>query len=84
MDRVVIDGFLNTIARAAWGTGVGLRRYFDSPVINGAGDALSTEVRRFGISLKFIQSGRVQQYLITGIALVVAIGILFYYLLVLA
>jgi hypothetical protein len=45
---------------------------------------LGGEVRRLGVSLKVIQSGRVQQYLIAGITLVITIGILFYYLLALA
>ncbi|MDD5370203.1 MAG: NADH-quinone oxidoreductase subunit L [Anaerolineaceae bacterium] len=84
VDRGVIDGFLHGIARGALGIGTGLRRYFDLPVVNGAGDTLGSGVRRFGVSLKVIQSGRVQQYLIAGITLVVTIGILFYYLLVLA
>jgi NADH-quinone oxidoreductase subunit L len=83
LDKGLIDGFLHAVARGAWGLGVVFRRYFDLPVINRGGDALSNGVRNTGFSLKAIQTGRVQQYLVMGIALVVALGIFFYYLLVL-
>jgi NADH-quinone oxidoreductase subunit L len=83
IDKTIIDGILHGIARGALGLGAGLRRYFDLPVINGGGDALSVGVRKTGFSLKAIQTGRVQQYLVMGIALVIALGIFFYYLLVL-
>ncbi len=45
---------------------------------------LAESVRRFGVSLRTIQTGRVQQYMIMGVFMVVAFGILFYYLLFLA
>jgi NADH-quinone oxidoreductase subunit L len=84
IDRGVIDGVLHGIAHGALGLGSILRNFFDLPVINGAGDAVSTGVKQAGSSLRVIQSGRVQQYLVTGICVMVAFGILFYFLLALA
>ncbi|HEY3343623.1 MAG TPA: NADH-quinone oxidoreductase subunit L [Anaerolineaceae bacterium] len=80
IDRGVIDGFLHAIARGALGIGSGLRNLFDLPVISGGGDLVGSGVRRLGSSLKVVQTGRVQQYLIIGLFLVVATGILFYFL----
>ncbi|HEX9012903.1 MAG TPA: proton-conducting transporter membrane subunit, partial [Anaerolineaceae bacterium] len=80
LDRGVIDGILHAVARGALGLGSGLRNFFDAPVINGGGDLVAAGVRRLGVSLKVIQTGKVQQYLIIGLFLVVAFGILFYFL----
>lgn len=84
VDRGIIDGFLHGVAHFFLWLGSFLRNLIDIPVISGGGDALAEGVNKFGFSLKPIQSGKVQQYLITGVALVVVFGILFYYLLVLA
>ena len=81
VDRGLIDGILHAIARGALGLGSGLRNFFDLPVINGGGDAVAGGVRRAGFSLKVVQTGRVQQYLIIGLFLVVTFGVLFYFLL---
>jgi NADH-quinone oxidoreductase subunit L len=82
MDRLVIDGILHTIARAAASVGGFLRNYIDKPVVNGAGDLVGESVKRFGRNFRFVQTGRVQQYMV--MALVIAFGTLFYYLFILA
>ncbi|HEX2980595.1 MAG TPA: proton-conducting transporter membrane subunit, partial [Anaerolineaceae bacterium] len=84
MDRGAIDGFIHAVARAALGLGVAFRRFFDVPVVNNGGDALAGGVKNFGFSLKPIQSGRVQQYLVTGILVMLAFVALFYFLTILA
>ena len=82
MDRLVIDGILHTIARAAFSLGGIFRNWIDKPIVNGFGDFVGESVKRFGRAFRFVQTGRVQQYMI--MALIIAFGTLFYYLFVLA
>ncbi|MGD2253111.1 MAG: proton-conducting transporter membrane subunit, partial [Anaerolineales bacterium] len=67
IDRGVIDGILHGIARLAMRIGSFLRNYIDIPVINRSADRLSDGVKRTGLILRVVQSGRVQQYLIIGL-----------------
>jgi NADH-quinone oxidoreductase subunit L len=78
LDRKIIDGFLHFIARVTFSIGGLLRNYIDKPIVNGFGDFVGESVKRLGRSGRFIQTGRVQQYMI--MALVIAFGTLFYYL----
>jgi NADH-quinone oxidoreductase subunit L len=78
LDRTVIDGFLHSVARAAQAIGSFLRNKIDLPIINGFGDAVGELTAKAGERLRFIQTGKVQQYML--IALVVAFGTLFYFL----
>jgi hypothetical protein len=54
------------------------RNYIDKPIVNGFGDFVGESVKRLGRSSRFIQTGRVQQYML--MTLVIAFGTLFYYL----
>jgi NADH-quinone oxidoreductase subunit L len=65
VDRGLIDGILDGIAQIVLWLGTIAKRLFDLPVINGTGDAIGKGIRLFGYSLKPVQSGRVQQYMIT-------------------
>jgi NADH-quinone oxidoreductase subunit L len=78
IDRMVIDGFLHLIARVTFSIGGFFRNYIDKPIVNGFGDFVGESVKRLGRSSRFIQTGRVQQYML--MALVIAFGTLFYYL----
>lgn len=78
LDRSVIDGFLHLIARVSLVTGSAFRNYIDKPVVNGFGDAVSEVVKWLGRQLRFLQTGRVQQYMV--MALIFAFGTLFVYL----
>ena len=78
MDRKIIDGFLHLIARVAFSLGGLFRNYIDKPVVNGFGDFVGESVKRIGRSARFIQTGRVQQYMV--MALIISFGTLFYYL----
>jgi NADH-quinone oxidoreductase subunit L len=78
LDRKIIDGFLHFVSRIIFSLGSILRNYIDKPVINGFGDFVGESVKRIGRSGRFIQTGRVQQYMV--MALVIAFGTLFYYL----
>jgi NADH-quinone oxidoreductase subunit L len=78
IDRLIIDGFLHTIARVLFALGSLLRNWIDKPIVNGFGDFVGETVKWFGRTFRFVQTGRVQQYLV--MALVIAFGTLFYYL----
>jgi NADH-quinone oxidoreductase subunit L len=70
LDGKVIDGALHTIAMVAGSVGTYLRRYIDLPVINGGADLIGESVKRAGRDGRVIQTGRVQGYLIVGVACV--------------
>ena len=74
MDRGVIDGTLHAIGRTSLKVGDVLRTYFDEPIINGAGDAVGQGINRFGHAFRIIQTGRIQQYLLVVMAVVVVVG----------
>ena len=68
LDRTVIDGILHAVARAAAPVGAFLRKYIDLLIVNGFGDAVGEGTKRFGRWVRPMQTGRVQMYLITGVA----------------
>jgi NADH-quinone oxidoreductase subunit L len=74
VDKGVIDGTLHLIGRAAVRLGHIFRDYFDAPVVNGAGDFVGNSVNRFGRAFRIIQTGKVQQYLLIVMAVVVVVG----------
>jgi NADH-quinone oxidoreductase subunit L len=78
IDKGVIDGFLHFIARAAWVIGSVFRFGIDTPVINGAGDALGSGTRGLGGIMRRAQNGRIQQYMIIAVLLVVVVGAIFF------
>jgi NADH-quinone oxidoreductase subunit L len=82
LDRGVIDGILHTVARFASSIGTVLRNYIDKPVVNGSGDLVGETVKRLGRTFRFIQTGRVQQYMILALVSIAAFSALFYYLMV--
>ena len=78
LDRTVIDGTLHWIAQQAFGLGGWFRDKIDGPIVNGFGDLVGSFTNRFGQVLRFVQTGRVQQYMIW--ATLLAFGGLFYFL----
>jgi NADH-quinone oxidoreductase subunit L len=74
MDRGVIDGTLHLVGRAALRLGQVFRDYFDAPVVNGSGDLVADSIKRFGRSFRVVQTGKVQQYLLVGMAIVIVLG----------
>jgi NADH-quinone oxidoreductase subunit L len=78
IDRSLIDGILHAIAWALSGVGSIFRNWIDKPVVNGIGDMVGESVKWIGRTFRFVQTGRVQQYMV--MALVIAFGTLFYYL----
>jgi NADH-quinone oxidoreductase subunit L len=78
VDRKLIDGFLHVISRVTYSIGSIFRNYIDVPIINGFGDFLGEGSKKLGKSIRVIQTGRVQQYMLIGLALVFVA--LFYYI----
>lgn len=78
IDRELIDNFLHGVAYLFLWLGSAFRRFFDVPVVNGAGDGAGKAVRQFGFALKPVQTGRVQQYMLTALAIVLVFAIIFY------
>ena len=78
MDRGAIDGFLHGVARLMLSIGPILRNYFDKPVVNGIGDFFGEGSKKLGRSMRVLQTGRVQSYMLA--ALILAFGTLFYYI----
>lgn len=81
MDKVVIDGILHSIGRAFLWLGRLVRSGFDVPVVNRGGDALAARVKNSGAAISPMQSGRVQQYMVVTITVVMVFtAILFAFL----
>ena len=66
IDKGIIDGVLHTVARATeW---VAFRnKDFDTYIVNGGSDQFVGSIGSLGDAFKYVQSGRVQQYLIVGV-----------------
>ena len=73
IDRAAIDGFLHGVGRASqrWGE---LNRLFDRYVVNSAGNLVGEAIKRFGRGLRFIQTGRIQDYLFLALVSLVIIS----------
>ncbi len=80
VDKGLLDGILHGIARLGVLLGGWLRRGFDLPVVNGGGDGIARGTRELGENLRPIQSGRIQQYMIVAISVLVLAWLVFYYL----
>jgi NADH-quinone oxidoreductase subunit L len=83
MDKGLIDGILHLFGKATAGIGTSLRNIIDKPVINGFfGDGSASLVQGTGRTLRPIQSGRVQQYMLVSLLIVLMLAGLAYYFLV--
>jgi NADH-quinone oxidoreductase subunit L len=81
MDRTVIDGILHSVARLALFIGFVLRNYFDKPVINQFFGDGTAEVFWRGQNIRYIQTGRIQSYLVGSVGVIIVIAALLYYFL---
>ncbi len=82
MDRKVIDGFLHLVARFSLFLGHAFRAYFDKPVVNELiGDGTANLVKASGRGLRFIQTGRVQYYMVVSMVLLVLFALLYFFVL---
>ncbi len=67
LDLAIIDGALHWIGETSVRLGAALRAYIDLPVVNGFGDGVGDGTKVLGRTFRYIQTGRVQQYLIVAI-----------------
>ena len=84
VDRKIIDSFLEGVARGTLAIGSFLRRYIDVAVVNRAGDASGEGVRDLGTTLRPVQTGHVQQYMLMAVLLTVVASLILIYFLVMA
>lgn len=77
IDKSVIDGFIHGIGNGSVRLGKVLRNGFDTPVINGGGDALADGTRELGTSMRKLQIGQVQLYLILAVLMAAVLGTIF-------
>ncbi|HUH97556.1 MAG TPA: NADH-quinone oxidoreductase subunit L [Anaerolineales bacterium] len=83
MDKGLIDGFLHFFGRAANAIGSAVRTYVDLLIINQTvGDGTAHATGWVGRNLRPIQSGRIQQYMLVSLIVLLAVAGLLYYLLV--
>lgn len=82
LDQGVIDGVLHIFGPATDRLGSFIRNYFDLPVINRFfGDGSAEVTYRAGDRLRFLQTGRIQQYLMLALIVFIAIGAVLYFFL---
>lgn len=80
IDKTIIDGFLHGVARFGVWLGSVLRNIIDLPVVNGAGDTAARATRGVGTALRERQSGRIQQYMVIAISVLVLAGLVIYFM----
>lgn len=78
LDQKVFDGFIHGLAKACMWLGNKLRFWFDLPVINTGGDKIAEGSRKIGTSMKVIQSGKVQDYMVLALTFSIIGGLIFY------
>ncbi len=78
VDRRLIDGILHWIGRASMRFGDGLRTGVDGRVINGFADLTGQSVKRAGQSARSVQAGKVQEYLLVALAMMIVAGIVLF------
>jgi NADH-quinone oxidoreductase subunit L len=82
MDKGLIDGILHIFGSATGGVGFAIRNYFDVPVVNQFfGDGSANVTYWIGKNLRPIQTGRIQQYLILSLVVILVVGGLVFLLL---
>lgn len=78
LDRAVLDGILHVVARGSLFLGHAFRNYFDAPVINGLiGDGTGATVKASGATLRRVQSGQVQSYMVMSLGLFFLVAIVY-------
>ncbi len=80
MDGKAIDGILHGIGALTPAFGDLLRNGFDKPVISDGGDAMGNRLIDFGQWLRRFQSGRVQQYMLYTVWIIIISGMVVFYL----
>jgi NADH:ubiquinone oxidoreductase subunit 5 (subunit L)/multisubunit Na+/H+ antiporter MnhA subunit len=75
-DRSFIDTLLHLIGYLSLNIGIAVKNYFDVPVVNRTlSDGSGEVVKGFGQQVRILQTGRVQQYLLMTMAVILAVGV---------
>ena len=83
MDQGVIDSILHAFGKVTGWLGAAIRNYFDTPVINEFfGDGTARLAQWFGGRLQPVQTGRIQQYMLASLGVLIIVGGLLFSLLV--
>ena len=83
MDLGLIDGILHAFGKVTAWLGVAIRDYIDKLIINEfMGDGTARVTQWFGGRLQPIQTGRIQQYMLASLALLILVGGVLFSLLV--
>jgi NADH-quinone oxidoreductase subunit L len=83
MDLGVIDGILHAIARLTAILGTTIRQYIDKLIINELiGDGVARVTQWFGGLIQPLQTGRIQQYMLASLGLLILVGGLLFSMLV--
>jgi NADH-quinone oxidoreductase subunit L len=82
MDKGLIDGFLHVFGKVTARIGSGLRNVIDKPVINAFfGDGTAHVFQSSGRGLQPMQTGRIQQYILASILIMIVLAGLAFFLL---
>jgi NADH-quinone oxidoreductase subunit L len=85
LDKGVIDRVLHGFSAAVLHLGAAVRRWIDLLVVNRLSDLSGRSVRGAGYELRAVQTGRVQQYMLMAMLVVVVFGVAaFFYFMFLA
>ena len=83
MDKGVIDGILHAFGKATAFLGTSIRQYIDLAIINEfLGDGSARLAQWFGSRIQPLQTGRIQQYMLASLGLLIIVGGLLFSLLV--
>ena len=83
MDKGVIDSILHAFGKVTGWLGAAIRNYIDIPVINEFfGDGTARLAQWFGGRLQPVQTGRIQQYMLASLGVLILVGGLLFSLLV--
>ena len=83
MDKGVIDGVLHGIAKLTAFLGTSIRAYIDKLIINELiGDGIARVTQWSGSRLQPVQTGRIQQYMLASLGILIVVGGILFSLLV--
>jgi NADH-quinone oxidoreductase subunit L len=83
MDKGAIDSILHAFGHVTAFLGNSIRNYIDLPVINGfIGDGTARVTQWFGGRIQPLQTGRIQQYMLASLGILIVVGGVLFSLLV--
>jgi NADH-quinone oxidoreductase subunit L len=79
IDRRWIDGSLHIIGALGLQWGEALRRYVENPIVTGLGDLTGKSVEQAGQTSRHMQTGKVQDYLLIAMVVLILTGLVFFW-----